>query len=106
MDRCQRGGCDAVISVQRQRRHARYCSLYCQQRALKETPEVRAKTLERVLAWQAAHPEQTLARKRVWAEEHLRDPHHLWNRYGLTQQDYERIHQLQKGVCAICQTAA
>ena len=56
------------------------------------------------------NPEKTKAYQKTWREKNLqytRDrqrPYWLKNVYGLTEEDYQKMLELQNGACAICGT--
>lgn len=56
------------------------------------TPEQKAKRAERTKRWQAIHPEQS---KRITRQAKLRQ-------FGIDIAEYERIYQMQDGLCSIC----
>lgn len=73
------------------------------------TPEQKKRAKYR--AWQKAHPERCNARNRTWRKNNPAKSKaaarrtKLKQKYGITEADYDRLVQLQFGVCAICGTA-
>lgn len=72
---------------------------YCGQCQSRSSAEWKARNLERAKEWQTAYTQGERVRRD--AREHMR----AWNlrKYGLTPEDYERMHSDQDGLCAICQ---
>ena len=65
------------------------------ERKKKTDPEWVARRAARAIAWKLAHPEEYRKRNRAGV---------IRRRYGLTQEDLDRLLALQDGRCSICRT--
>ena len=58
------------------------------------------------LEWRQENPEQSKQNVREWHDENVdydyRRTFSLKKRYGITQEDFERLHNQQNGLCALC----
>jgi hypothetical protein len=77
-------------------------------RAREQYHKHKSRVLQEVERYQEANREKICDRKRH--KYHSQSPEERWRvhlmvRYGITPDDYDRMHREQGGVCAICKTA-